>query len=158
MHLGLVLAVAIGLGAIAGLRSMTAPAVIVWAARFGWIAWHGSWLGFFGSTWALYLFTVLGVAEVIVDKLPSTPNRTMPGSLVVRALSGGLCGAAICSSADQSIALGAILGAVASIGGAFAGYEARHRLTAQFPGAAMGIALVEDAIAVGGGFLIVSLL
>jgi uncharacterized membrane protein len=156
MHLGLVLAVAIGLGAIAGLRSMTAPAVIVWAARFGWIAWHGSWLGFFGSAWALYLFTLLAVAELVADKLPSTPNRTMPGSLVVRALSGGLCGAAICASADQSVALGAILAAVASIAGAFAGYQARHRLTAQFPGAAIGIALLEDAIAVGGGFLIVS--
>jgi uncharacterized membrane protein len=156
MSLGLVLAVAIGIGVITGLRSMTGLAVVAWAARLGWIAWHGSWLGFLGSTWALYLFTALALAEFVADQLPSTPNRTMPGSLAVRALTAGICGAAICASAGQSVAIGAILAGAASIGGAFAGYEARHRLTARFPSAAIGIALVEDAIAVGGGFLIIS--
>jgi uncharacterized membrane protein len=156
MSLGLVLAVAAGLGAIAGLRAMTAPMVLAWAAFLGWIVLRGSPLSFLGSTWGLYAFTAFAIAELVVDKLPSTPNRTAPGSLVVRLLSGAMCGAAICASAHQSLVLGAVLAAVVSIGGAFAGYEARHRLTAKLPQAALLIALIEDLIAVGGGFFIVS--
>ena len=43
-----VLVLAILIGIIAGLRSMTAPAVVSWAARLGWIHLNSSWLAFLG--------------------------------------------------------------------------------------------------------------
>jgi hypothetical protein len=36
------------IGIIAGLRSLTAPAVVSWAARLGWLNLSGSWLSFLG--------------------------------------------------------------------------------------------------------------
>ena len=43
-----VLVLAFSIGIIAGLRSLTAPAVVCWAVRLGWLNLHNSALSFFG--------------------------------------------------------------------------------------------------------------
>ena len=48
MNSGFALFLAFGIGVVAGLRSMTAPAVVAWAARLGWISLSGSHLAFNG--------------------------------------------------------------------------------------------------------------
>jgi len=69
------LALFLGIGFITGLRSMTGPAVIAWAVYLGWLHPAGA-LAFVGHTWAVALFTLLAIGELIADKLPTTPNRT----------------------------------------------------------------------------------
>jgi len=151
-----VLLLAFLIGAIAGLRTMTAPAVVAWAANRHWLNLHDSPLALMGSTAAVAVFTVLAIGELVVDKLPSTPSRTKLLGLIGRSVLGGLSGAGVAASGAQSIALGAVLGAAGGITGAFAGYEVRKRLVRTLKVPDLVIALLEDALAIAGGLLIVS--
>jgi uncharacterized membrane protein len=144
------------IGIIAGLRSLTAPALVSWAAHLGWFDLSGSWLSFLGSRAAIITLSLLALAELVADKLPKTPSRTNLGPLVFRAITGGFSSMAICTSAHQSPVIGTIVGLLGAIAGAFAGYEIRHRLVEAFGLPDFGVALAEDIIAVGGGLLIVS--
>jgi uncharacterized membrane protein len=151
-----VLLLAFLIGVIAGLRTMTAPAVVAWAANRHWLNLDSSSLAFMGSIAAVAVFTVLALGELVVDKLPSTPNRTKLLGLIGRSVTGGLSGAAVSASGAQSIALGAVLGVAGAIAGAFAGYEARTRLVSALKVPDFVIAVLEDVLAIGGGLLIVS--
>jgi len=144
------------IGCICGLRSMVAPAVVAWGAHLGWLHLDGSWLAFLANKISLAIFSVFAVGELIADKLPFIPRRTLPGPLVVRIVFGALCGAALSLSAGASLILGAILGALGGLAGAFAGYNYRRLLSrgAKLPD--LLIALLEDLVAVGGGLLLVS--
>jgi uncharacterized membrane protein len=41
---------AVGIGIVAGLRALTAPAAVSWAARLGWLNPHDSLLSFMGCS------------------------------------------------------------------------------------------------------------
>ncbi len=156
MNTATVLALAFAIGLIDGLRSMTAPAVVAWAARWKWLDLHSSFLAFMGSAVAAYIFTAAAIVEFVVDKLPKTPSRKEARGLTARIVLGGLSGATVCAAANHSIALGALLGVAGGVAGAFAGYEMRTRLVRALNVPDFVIALLEDAVAIGGGFLIVS--
>lgn len=151
-----VLVLAFAIGVVAGLRSMTAPAVVALAARLKWLNLHQSFVGFMDSTAAAYIFVAGAVVEFVVDKLPKTPSRTAPLGLIARVVLGGLSGASLCTAAGQSIAFGAVLGGLGGVTGAFAGYGLRTRLVRTLKLPDFVIALVEDAVAIGGGLFIVS--
>ncbi len=151
-----VLLLAFLIGVIAGLRSLTAPAVVSWAAHQNWLNLHNSSLSFMGSTAAVAAFVLLTLVELVADQLPSTPSRTKPPGLIARIVLGGLSGACVAVAGAQSIALGAVLGGMGGIAGAFAGYEVRARLVRALKVPDFVIAVLEDAVAIGGGLLIVS--
>jgi uncharacterized membrane protein len=144
------------IGIIAGLRSLTAPALVSWAVRLGWLDLTGSRLSFLGSGTATIILSLLALGELVADKLPKTPNRTDLGPLVFRMITGGFSGLVVCGSAHQSLLIGAILGVLGSIAGTFAGFGIRHRLVRDFGLPDFAVALAEDIIAIGGGLLIVS--
>ena len=144
------------IGIIAGLRSLTAPALVSWAAHLGWLDLSGSRLSFLGSRAAIIILSSLALAELVADKLPKTPKRTNLVPLVFRAITGGFSSMAICASAHQPLVIGTILGVLGSIAGAFAGYEIRRRLVEAFELPDFGVALAEDIVAIGCGLLIVS--
>lgn len=148
-------AFATAIGIVAGLRSITAPAVIAWAAHLGWLHLQGTPLGFMASTGAVTIFSLLAIGELIADKLPTVPKRTALAPLVVRMFTGGLCGACLFVAANQSAALGALSGAVGAVVGAFSGYEIRKRLVAQLGIADILVAFPEDLIAIGLALLVV---
>ena len=156
MNTATVLALAFAIGLIDGLRSMTAPAVVAWAARWKWLELQHSFLAFMGSAVAAYIFSAAAIVEFVVDKLPKTPSRKEALGLTARIVLGGLSGAAVCAAANHSFALGALLGAAGGVAGAFAGYAARTRLVRALNVPDLVIALLEDAVAIGGGLLIVS--
>ena len=147
---------AAGIGVIAGLRSMTGPAVVAWAAYMGWIHLQGSPLSFMGSIWVVGLFTLAALAEFVVDQLPQTPARTAPGPLLARIVTGGLCGSCLAVAGGQSLLAGALLGAVGGVAGAFIGYQARTGLVRGLHVPDRVIAIPEDLIAVVLGVLFVS--
>ena len=156
MNTSTVLALAFGIGIIAGLRSMTAPAVVSWAAHWKWLDLQHSYLGFLGSTAAVYILTAGAIVELVLDKLPKTPSRRERVGLIARFITGGLSGAALCTAGNHSAVLGGVLGGVGGLGGAFAGYEARTRLVKALKVPDFVVALLEDAVAIGGGFFLVS--
>ncbi|MDZ4735468.1 MAG: DUF4126 family protein [Rhodospirillaceae bacterium] len=139
-------------GVIAGLRTMTAPAAVSWAAYLGWLPLEGTWLAFLGHPVTAYLFAALALIELVVDQLPSTPSRKVPLQFGGRLVMGTLTGAAIGASAGLLV-IGAILGAIGAVAGTLGGAAARARLAAAF-GRDRPAALIEDAVAIGGAFLI----
>jgi uncharacterized membrane protein len=149
----LILALAIGI--VAGLRSMTAPAAAAWAARLGWLHLETSPLAFLGTAVATYLFTALALAELVADKLPFTPSRTLLGPFVGRVVMGGLAGAAVSAGNEGSLPLGAVLGMVGAVVGTFGGYRARTGLVRALGVPDVLVALAEDIVAVGGALLVV---
>ncbi len=149
-----VLLLALGIGFIAGLRSLTAPAVVAWAAFLKWINLNGHWAAWVGYLITVIIFTVLALGELVLDKLPKTPARTAPPSFGARIVLGAFAGAVLGSAWGYTwSALGA--GIVGAVLGTLGGYQARSRLVASH-GHDLPVALLEDAVAVLGGFAIVA--
>jgi uncharacterized membrane protein len=133
---------AAGIGAVAGLRSLTAPALVSQAARTGSIDLTTGPVAFLGTQKAADIFTGLAVAELVADKLPVTGDRVAPGPLAARAVSGAIVGAAVCSARRKAPGPGALVGALAAIGAAYLGCGWRKKNRGFFP------ALLEDAATV----------
>jgi len=147
---------AVGIGIVAGLRSLTAPAVVAWGAYLSWLNLHGSALAFMGSTTAVAIFSLLAIGELVADKLPTTPKRTALAPLVARIITGGLCGACLCAAGGKSLLLGALLGGTGGVIGAFFGYQTRKRLVRDLHIKDFVVAVCEDLLAVGLAFFVVS--
>jgi uncharacterized membrane protein len=143
------------IGVVAGLRSMTAPAAVSWAARLGWLHVENTWLAFLGYAAVPYIVSVLAIGELIADKLPKTPSRKSPPGFIGRILTGGLSGAAI-GATGASWIIGLAAGIAGAIVGTLGGYEFRARLVKAIGGNDLPIALLEDVIAIGAAFFIVS--
>jgi len=143
------------IGFFAGLRSLTPPAAVAWAVHLGWLKLARP-LSLIGSLPAVIILSPLAVTEVIVDKLPNTPNRTAPLGLIARIVTGGLMGACISLGGGRSALVGAGLGVIGGIVGCFAGYQARARLVRSLRQPDFNVALIEDLIAIGGSLFIVS--
>jgi len=146
----------IGIGFVAGLRSLTPPAAVSWAARLGWLNLHGSPLAFMGSAVAVAIFSLLAALEYVADLLPRTPNRTKPGPLVARIFTGALSGVCLAVSAGDSSTVAAMLGGIGAVVGTFAGYQARMRLVRGLKVKDVFVAIPEDLIAVILAYLVVS--
>jgi uncharacterized membrane protein len=143
------------IGVVAGLRSMTAPAAVSWAARLGWLHLENTWLAFLAFAATPYIWSVLAVGELIADKLPTIPSRKTPGPFIARIVVGSLCGGAL-GATSQALMGGLLAGALGGVVGTLGGYEFRARLVRAIGGKDLPIALFEDAIAVGGAVLIVT--
>jgi uncharacterized membrane protein len=152
------------IGVVAGLRSMTAPAAVSWAARLGWLHLENTWLAFLGFSATPYILSVLAIAELIADKLPKTPSRKAPVGFIARLVSGALCGAALGATGQpgsgvspaSSLIGGLLAGVVGAVAGTLGGYEFRARLVGAIGGKDLPIALLEDAIAIAGAIVVVS--
>ncbi|HZR57262.1 MAG TPA: DUF4126 family protein [Terriglobales bacterium] len=163
------LALSAAIGALAGLRALTPPAVVSQAARYNLIGLRRSYLRRLRSAGTANVLAALALGELIGDKLPFTPSRLGLGPLAARAVSGALCGSVIGTgkigrpfrnkSSDRnvsSMATGAALGALGAIGGAFAGFYLRRELNMRFAVPDPAIAFVEDLAAIAGSAVIVS--
>src|SRR5881296_1356050 len=131
------------IGVVAGLRAMTAPAVVSWGARLGWLHLENTWLAFLGSAITPYLLSVAAIGELINDKLPKTPSRKAPPSFAVRVVIGALCGAAL-GAQSQALIGGLLAGVLGAVAGTLGGYEGRTRLVKATGGNDLPIALLED--------------
>ena len=152
----MILLLALLIGIVAGLRAMTAPAAISWAAHLGWLHLGDSWLAFLGNAFTPWIFTALAIMELITDQLPSTPSRKVPVQFGARIVMGALCGTAIGISGDLATG-GLIAGVIGAVIGTLAGADIRGRLARSF-GQDRPAAIIEDVVAVIAAFLIVAAL
>jgi uncharacterized membrane protein len=158
----LVLLLALLIGVVAGLRALTAPAVVAWGAVLDWISLDGTWAQWMTHPITVTVLTILALGELVTDQLPSTPSRRVPMQFGARLLTGGFSGAVLATGAVLNpttwvvvSAIGAAL--IGAVLGTLGGAEARTRLVAATGGRDLPVALVEDAIAIAGGFAIVAL-
>ena len=147
------IALSLLIGVVAGLRALTAPAAVSWAARLGRLDLGSSVLAFAGYAYTPWILTALAAVELVTDQLPTTPSRTVPVAFGTRIVMGGLCGAAV-SAAPGTAAAGAIAGIVGAIIGTLGGRAARGWLAAAL-GNDHPAAIIEDVLALGGASLIV---
>ena len=150
-----ILLLALLIGVIAGLRALTAPTVVSWAAHLNWISLTGTHLAFLGSFITVLCLTLAAIGEIVNDKRASTPSRKIPPQFITRVVMGAFSGAALGLSHD-SLHGGLVAGAIGAVIGTLGGAAFRGALAKAF-GNDLPAALIEDAIAIGGGLFIVSL-
>jgi uncharacterized membrane protein len=128
------LAVAWGIGAVSGSRSMLGPAVVARHVL---------------PPVARSVFATLAAGELVADKSARIGNRTDPLPLAGRLLLGGIAAATYAPRRQRMQA--ALAGAAGALAAAYACYHLRRVATQRFgvPDAVAG--LVEDAVAIGAG-------
>ena len=141
------------IGVVAGLRTMTAPAAVSIGAAAGWLSLDGTWAAFMGHWIAVAILSIAAIAELITDQLPSTPSRKVPQQFGARIVTGALSGAVIGAAAGLTIGT-LIAGVVGAVMGTYGGAEARSRLAAAF-GKDLPAALIEDVVAIAAAIIIV---
>jgi uncharacterized membrane protein len=156
MKLEFVLALAFGIGLVAGLRTFTAPCVTAWAAHLRWLNLAGSYLAFMSSVWAVGIFSLAALFEFVVDQLPRTPARTTAPQLAGRIVTGSLTGACVGVAGGAAVWLAVVVGAIGSVAGAFGGYHARVGLVRALHVTDIAIGILEDLVAIGLGLWLVS--
>jgi uncharacterized membrane protein len=130
-----------GVGLIAGLRSVSAPAAVsaalsgenVFAARLAPI------------------LRLLALGEMVADKLPFMPPRTAPFVLAGRALLGAGAGAALAAARRRSWLAGALLAGLAAVASSYAGLALRSAAAERLGLPDQLVALAEDAVVVTAG-------
>jgi len=134
------------LGFATGLRSLTPFALVSWLQ--GDNKSKDSVETFFDYPAVRIITALLALGELVGDKLPNTPSRLKPGSLIVRLVIGSLAGMSICRQYRQSLILGALLGIGGAGAGSFVGYYGRTTLAkaTRIPQWLWGIA--EDWLAI----------
>lgn len=146
---------AFAIGFFAGLRALTAPAVVGWGVYLSWVRLERP-LSLIGSVPSVIILTLLAIAELVVDKLPGTAKRTAAPGLIGRMLTGGLTGACVAAGGSQAALPGAALGLLGGVVGAFVGYQVRSRIVQGLGIRDFYVALVEDVVTVAGCVWIVS--
>ncbi|GAC1396296.1 MAG: DUF4126 family protein [Mycobacterium sp.] len=153
MTQAVVILLALLIGVIAGLRALTAPAVVAWGAFLGWIDVDAKWSHWVAHPITVTVLTILLLVELVTDQLPKTPSRRTAPQFITRLITGAFAGAVI-GSASHHTFIGTGAGIIGAVFGTLGGAEARSRLTAANGGKDRPVAIGEDLVAVGGGFLI----
>jgi uncharacterized membrane protein len=136
------------LGLVTGMRTFTAMAVLSWFAYAGHLSVDDSWAAWSGKLVTAIIFTLLAIGEYIGDKLPKTPNRTAPVSLIARLIFAGLVGAIVAAGLDGSGVEGVILCVLGALIGAFASFLIRREIVTRLGSKDWPVALAEDLSAV----------
>jgi len=143
------------IGFFAGLRALTPLAASAWGVHLGWLRVDGI-LSYLGSLVGVAVCTILAGIELVTDKLPTTPSRTVPVQLAARLVTGALSGGCVYAASGGSALVGIVGGAIGALAGTYAGYNVRRSLVRALNVPDLYIALAEDIVAVVGSFLVVS--
>jgi uncharacterized membrane protein len=140
---------AIGIGAVAGMRAMSAPALLSYTATNSRDKGLGKTV--LASQNVSAALAVLALGEMIADQFPGMPDRISTPSLIARAGSGALVGATVFASRKKPAGVGAALGALAAVAAAFASFHLRRKADEKLGGRDHLAALAEDSIVIGAG-------
>ena len=150
------------IGVIAGMRTMTAPALVSYKlshtepSRSVGPPLSDSNLHFMTSATTTNVLAVLAGGELIADKLPNTPDRIGQPQVWGRIASGALSAAALTEADGESAPIGAIIGALGAVAGAFAFFHLRRWLTHEQGLPDPLVAVAEDALTIGAGWWVVN--
>lgn len=127
---------AAAVGAVCGLRTFTAPAIL---------AANGSW----GDGAPARLLPAAGVGELVADKLPMMPPRSDPPAFAGRVLSGAACGWTVSRLAGKAGVPATVAGALAAAASIVPSQKLRAALGRRTGVADPLLAIAEDLLAVG---------
>jgi uncharacterized membrane protein len=142
----------VGLGTVAGFRSMTAPALLsANLVKFHPQGLTGSPLRYLQKPLVANGLKLLAGSEMVGDKLPQTPDRIAPPVLLGRLLSGALVGAALYRANHANTRNGALLGGLVAGVATFGSFWLRKKATRE---SGLPISVVggfEDLLVLGSG-------
>jgi len=142
----------IGMGMIAGMRSMAAPAIVS-----DYLA-QRPWRGLIGLPFSLLsvrkisqVLKLFALGEMIGDKIPGVPHRISFPALLGRGLSGIVVGATVGAVRGNNRNISAIAGGLAAIAAAYGSYHLRIAASKHLQVPDPVIGAVEDALVIGSG-------
>jgi uncharacterized membrane protein len=147
----------IGLGTLAGMRAMSAPAITSHI-----LSHHhsrnleGTPLNLMQSEKVALVLKVLAVSEFLGDKLPSAPNRINPTALTGRFLSGALAGASIYKASGNNAMAGALIGGATAAASTFVSFFIRKNTVKRTTIIDPVIGMIEDALVAASGATLVT--
>ena len=143
---------ALALGVVTGMRSMLAPAMVsrTLSAQED-IDVAAEPARTLASPRAQQFLLPMAAAELLGDKMPFAPDRTIAPSMLVRALSGGLTAAALAGIRRESVWMPALLGAGAALVASEVGIHLRKRCGSANGVTNAALGLAEDALALAVG-------
>jgi uncharacterized membrane protein len=149
------IAKAIGLGAVAGMRATVAPTVLsFFLNRHPSKTLAKSGLSFIQSPVTALITKVLTGAEFVGDKLPNGPNRIIFPQVAVRVASGALAGAGLFRSNKAGIAKGLVLGGASALAVTFGSYYLRKYIDKKFHAKDSVVGGIEDLISLASGWAV----
>ncbi|MCC9165487.1 DUF4126 family protein [Pontibacter harenae] len=146
---------ALGLGAVAGMRSLTAPAILshqLSLAPAGGL--QNSPLKYLQKGPVATGLKLLAASEMAGDKLPDVPDRITLAPILFRTAAGSAVGAAVFIANQDRAVTGAVLGGLAAIAATYGSFYLRRFLNrnVKLPNVLSGA--VEDAITIGSGIVV----
>ncbi|WP_266364330.1 DUF4126 family protein [Tellurirhabdus rosea] len=146
---------AFGLGIIAGMRSFVAPALLSHKLVRTIPAKEPSEpIHYFVQPQASLALKVLAGGEILADKIPNVPDRTVAPEFGFRVASGAACGAIVSQTEGAAVPAGAAAGGLGAVIGTLAFFRLRQWLDEEVGLPDPLVALVEDALAIGIGWSI----
>ncbi|HET9449601.1 MAG TPA: DUF1990 family protein, partial [Aggregicoccus sp.] len=137
----------VGLGVLAGMRSMSAPALVSRRLSQSPGPRLGALSRALASPWAPRVLGLFALGELVADKLPFTPARVTAVPLAGRILGGALAAGASVSGRRLGPVLGAAaLGAAAAVASSWAFYSLRRLATQRYRVPDVAAAFTEDAL------------
>ncbi|MFL6415431.1 MAG: DUF4126 family protein [Bryobacteraceae bacterium] len=140
------------LGAVSGMRSMAAPAIVSRFAHAGLLPLHDSQIKFLSHRNSAKTMAIAAIGEMVADKLPFIPNRTSVFPLVARAASGALSGTAFVRARRRSAVLGGLIGSLAAVAASYGAYKLRKAIGEKLHVPDLIVAVAEDALVAACGF------
>jgi uncharacterized membrane protein len=128
-------------------RTFTPIAVIGWASSTDRLPINPGPLPLLNNPLVVRALKVTAVGEIVIDKFPFVPNRTMSGSLVARTALGGVSAAIMASKTEDSAGAAACIGGLSAAIFSFVLMRGRRAITEQGAPDAL-VALVEDALVI----------
>lgn len=143
------------LGALAGLRTTAAPAVLAFeGAREGAPPggpWYQRWAA---SPFAPAAVSLLMLGELTADKLPFVGSRLAPLPLIGRLASGAFSAASLAKRWNRPAAGPAAAAAIGALAGAFVGHGLRARLASRLRLSSAALGFAEDFVVLAGAGLL----
>ncbi len=142
---------AVGIGMVAGVRSMSAPAMVSRYLRRAERDGHDRLTELLASPIVSRLLQAAAAAEMAADKTSLVPDRTAWPSLAWRAIAGGAAGSIVAGTEGGSRLVGAALGAAGAVAATFAAFYLRRALRERLHVSDRVLGAAEDSVVVGAG-------
>lgn len=147
----------LSLGLISGMRSIAGPAIAshILSKHHSKTVSH-SFLKFLQSDKVAMVLKVLAAGEFIGDKLPLTPDRVEPLSVLFRCVSGSIVVAGIFKASGKRVLNGVMLGGLTAVCSTFGSFYLRKVIAKNITINDPFIGVVEDALVVGAGLALIA--
>ena len=143
----------LGFAALAGSRATSAPAFLSQYLSHQALspALARSPLRFFAKPGVTIALELLVAGELVGDKLPSSPDRTVPQQLAARTASGALVGATLYKAKGGNALVGALVGGLGTVAATYATWWLRTQATKKFNVDSGLVGAGEDALVLAAG-------